>query len=230
MSYQVNVTLINNNINPSNNTNIMVIKMKNLRIFLLILFVIIMVLQVFMLDNNDRYKMMYKKYVPDLEKEYFETANHYDVIDENFEFIPAKVVSNYNGILNNIFIVNKGSIDGVNAKSFVINEEGLVGEIVKTFKAYSVVRFIFSNETKLSIEINGCYGTLYSKNNRLFINDLINCENVSINDSVFTSKYNYSSSNILVGYISEIDKDNISIKPAINKYKIKYVGIINDNY
>ena len=60
------------------------------------------------------------------------------------------------------------------------------------------------------------------------IDDLINCGEVAIGDAIFTSKYNYSSSNILIGTIKNFSSTKIFVKPSVNKYKINYVGVIND--
>ena len=104
----------------------------------------------------------------------------------------------------------------------------MVGQIVKTFNHYSVVRLIFSSKTKIGIETNGCYGTLHIDNGNLVIDDLINCGEVAIGDAIFTSKYNYSSSNILIGTIKSFSSTKIFVKPSVNKYKINYVGVISD--
>ena len=154
--------------------------------------------------------------------------DEYDIINDNFDFIPAKVIDNYNGLIDNIFLINKGSNENIKNYSFVINGDGLVGQIVKTFNHYSVVRLIFSSKTKIGIETNGCYGTLHIDNGNLVIDDLINCGEVAIGDAIFTSKYNYSSSNILIGTIKNFSSTKIFVKPSVNKYKINYVGVIND--
>lgn len=152
----------------------------------------------------------------------------YDVISEMFDFISAKVINNYSGLINNIFLVNKGSKENIKEYSFIVNKDGLVGQIVKTFNHYSIARLIFSPKTKIAIETNGCYGTLHTEHGNLVIDDLINCGGVNIGDAIFTSKYNYSSSNILIGNIKSFNSDKIYVKPSVNKYKINHVGIISD--
>lgn len=195
--------------------------------FFLFLFLIIMLLQLFLLCNDDYNINSYQKYIPKFDDNINDIISKYEIIDEYYDYIPAKVI-NRNGLIKDLFLLNKGTKEGVNEGSFVVNDKGLIGEVVKTFKHFSVIRLIFSNQTKLAIESNGCYGTLHAENGELIINDIINCDDINKNDAVFTSKYNYSSSNILIGYVKSISNNKILIDPVINKYKLNYVGIIND--
>ena len=170
-----------------------------------------------------------KRSTPEYKKEYEEIKNTYDLLKENYTFIPAEIINLSIKKLNNLIIINKGSNDGVKELSFVVNDDGLVGETIKVFKDFSIVRLIYSNKTNIAVEINECFGTLRVKNNKYYINDLINCSNVDKKDAVFTSKYNYSSSNIPVGKVKEIEKEKIYITFNVNPYKIRYLGVINDN-
>jgi len=165
----------------------------------------------------------------DYKKRYDEIKKNYDLLKEEFNFIPAQVTNLSINKINNLFMINKGTIDGVTNNSFVINSEGLVGIIKKSFKKKSLVELVTSGNIKLSIETNECYGTLIYKNKHGIIRDLVNCSGVSIGDNVYTSKYNYSDANILIGKIIKIEKDKLYIKYEINPYKIKYVGVISDN-
>lgn len=201
--------------------------MKKYKFILLLLAFIIIVLQIFLLCNNDYKSSAYQKYIPKFEDNINDILNNYEIINQYYDYIPAKII-NRSGLIKNLFLLNKGQKDGINEGSFVVNDLGLIGEVVKTFNHFSVIRLIFSNETKLAIESNGCYGTLHAENGKLIINDIINCDDINKNDAVFTSKYNYSSSNILIGYVKSISNNKILIEPAINKYKINYVGVIND--
>ena len=168
------------------------------------------------------------KFEPSYYDEYINIKKEYNLLDEYYDYIPAEAINNF--VLNkaNFLLVNKGFKDGVSEKSFVVNSSGLVGTIVKVFNNYSIVRKISSHNTIIPIEINNCYGSLKVKNGLFIIDDLINCKGVEISDTVFTSKYNYSSSNIPVGYVTKIKDDYIYINPYVNEYKIRFVGIIND--
>ena len=199
--------------------------MKKTIIFILAL---ILIFQVYIVSFDDKKIHVCNKINTVSSIDISSIKDEYDIINDNFDFIPAKVIDNYNGLIDNIFLINKGSNENIKNYSFVVNGDGLVGQIVKTFNHYSVVRLIFSSKTKIGIETNGCYVTLHIDNGNLVIDDLINCGEVAIGDAIFTSKYNYSSSNILIGTIKNFSSTKIFVKPSVNKYEINYVGVIND--
>ena len=193
---------------------------------------IVLILCIFMYKisfTKNNFQKLTKNSIPKYEKEYKEIKNTYDLLKENYTFTPAEIINLSIKKLNNLIIINKGSNDGIKELSFVVNSDGLVGETIKVFKDFSIVRLIYSNKTNIAVEINECFGTLRVKNNKCYINDLNNCSNVEKNDAVFTSKYNYSSSNIPVGKVKEMEKDKIYITFNVNPYKIRYLGVINDN-
>ena len=173
--------------------------------------------------------VIYNKSTPKYKDLYDEIKNNYDLIKENYTFIPGEIINLSLNKINNLIIINKGSNDGVKENSFVVNSNGLVGQIKKVYKNISIARLILSNKTSIAVEINECFGTLNVKNNNYYIDDLINCNNVEKNDTVFTSKYNYSSSNIPIGKVVNIRKNKIYIKYNMNPYKLRYIGVINDN-
>ena len=175
------------------------------------------------------YFKMFQKTIPNYEENYKSLKNNYELIRENYSFIPAEVINASVKKINNLFLINRGSEDNIKNNSFVVNEDGLVGEVIKVFNKYSVVRLITSNDTNIPVEINNCYGTLKVKRNKYYVDDLINCDDVKKDDPVFTSKYNYSSSNILIGKISKTNNNKLYIKYNLNPYKVRYVGVINDN-
>ena len=206
--------------------------MKMEKIVVNFIITIVLILCIFMYKisfTKNNFQKLTKNSTPKYEKEYKEIKNTYDLLRENYTFTPAEIINLSIKKLNNLIIINKGSNDGIKELSFVVNSDGLVGETIKVFKDFSIVRLIYSNKTNIAVEINECFGTLRVKNNKYYINDLINCSNVEKNDVVFTSKYNYSSSNIPVGKVKEIEKDRIYITFNVNPYKIRYLGVINDN-
>lgn len=206
--------------------------MKMEKIVVNFIITIVLILCIFMYKisfTKNNFQKLTKNSTPKYEKEYKEIKNTYDLLKENYTFTPAEIINLSIKKLNNLIIINKGSNDGIKELSFVVNSDGLVGETIKVFKDFSIVRLIYSNKTNIAVEINECFGTLRVRNNKYYINDLINCSNVEKNDAVFTSKYNYSSSNIPVGKVKEIEKDKIYITFNVNPYKIRYLGVINDN-
>lgn len=169
------------------------------------------------------------KYKPDYLDELNLIKEEYNLLSEKYSYIPAEVLNLSVGRSKKIFAINKGKIDNIKNNSFVVNSDGLVGVVINVYKRFSIVRSISSSDTILPVEVNNCYGTITIKDNKIIISDLINCSHVEKGDSVFTSKYNYSSSNILIGNIESIKDEYLTVKSVINPYKIRYVGVINDS-
>lgn len=175
------------------------------------------------------YNNLYYKYIPNYNDKYQDLLKQYELINENYNFISAEIIDLSVLKIGDLFLVNKGLNDNVLENSYVVDEDGLVGVIKKVFNNYSVVQLKSSPNLKIAVEINDCYGTLIN-NKSSYINDLINCDNINVNDPVFTSKYSISSSNILVGYVKKVKDNKIYIKYNSNPYKSKFVGIIYDSY
>ena len=180
--------------------------------------------------NNSYYNKLYDKYIPDYKLKYDELLDSYDLLKETYTFIPVEVINSSFLNTNGLIIINKGKNSNIQNHSYVVDKDGLVGIVRKVFNNYSVVSLKTSNNISIPIEIDDCYGTLRNKNNKGYVNDLINCDSVKINDPVFTSKYSVSSSNILVGYVKKIESGKIYVDYVSNPYKLKFVGVIYDKY
>ena len=207
--------------------------MKNkyiIRNFIFTFIILVFIILYTFLSHNKNYKKMYLKYQPDYTDKYQEILSSYELLSDNYIFIPAQILKISNFKINNLFFINKGTDDNIVENSFVVNYDGLVGIVKKTFKKFSVVQLITSKNVSISVEINDCYGTLRNSNNQSYVEDLINCQNVNVNDPVFTSKYSKSSSNILIGHVKDIKDNKIYISYSFNPYKLKYFGVIYDNY
>ena len=180
--------------------------------------------------RKDDYKFVFDKVDLKYNEMYNNLKDNYDLVKESVSsFIYAEIVNLSLSKINNLVLINKGSLDGVKEESFVVNKDGLIGIVKKVYNNSSVIRLITSNNTAIAVETSECFGTLKVKNNEYIIDDLINCEDIKVNDPVFTSKYNYSSSNILVGTIKEIKSGKLYVKVALNPYKLRFVGVISDN-
>lgn len=193
---------------------------------------LILLLLLFRINNNDdkNYTKLYEKYKPDFKLKYDELLDSYDLLKETYTFIPAEVINSSIMDMNGFILINKGKNNNIINRSYVVDKDGLVGVVRKVFNNFSVISLKTSNSISIPIEIDDCYGTLRNKNNKGYVSDLINCDSVKIKDPVFTSKYSISSSNILVGYVKKIEKGKIYIDYVSNPYRLKFVGVIYDNY
>ena len=202
-------------------------KQKNINFVLILLLLVSSFVCYF---KPDMHNNLHINYVPDYQKKYNDLLETYDLIRENYNFIPAQVTNLSNLKLTNLFYINKGKNNDIIENSYVVNEKGLVGVVKKVFNSFSVVKLISSVDLSIPVEVNDCYGTLKNSVKNSYINDLINCSDVKIGDPVFTSKYSISSSNIYIGKVKNIKNNKLYIDYGFNPYKIKYVGVIYDSY
>ena len=72
-----------------------------------------------------------------------------------FEWMPAKVVSNQVNSLDNLMTINKGKADGVEADMGVVSGTGLVGVVYQASEHYSVVLPLLNRRSRISCKIRG---------------------------------------------------------------------------
>lgn len=115
---------------------------------------------------------------------------------------------------NNITIY-KGTNDNVKINDIVINNEGLIGIITKTFKNTSIVSLITDKNINISVKINDTTGILKSKNNKLYVENIDNYVNINKGDEVFTSGLGIFPKNIYIGKVKDIYLNNSKIEKII---------------
>lgn len=155
-------------------------------------------------------------------------------------YIYAKVISRNRLYYFDTFIISKGSSDGISINDAIINKNGFIGRVISTSKNYSTVRMITSNyiDNKLSVIIKGkstLSGNIKEyKDGYLIIECIGNYNEVSINDSVYTSDIGMINKNIYIGKVSKVVEDSYGISSIlyvdISSYSdISYVMVlIND--
>ncbi|MDE6012754.1 MAG: rod shape-determining protein MreC [Prevotella sp.] len=84
----------------------------------------------------------------ELERQEMEHVNQY-------EWIPAKVVSNSVNSLDNLMTINRGTADGVEADMGVVCGTGLVGVVYQASEHYSVVLPLLNRRSRVSSIIRG---------------------------------------------------------------------------
>lgn len=72
-----------------------------------------------------------------------------------FEWIPAKVVSNSVNNLDNLMTIDRGKADGVEADMGVVCGTGLVGVVYQASEHYSVVLPLLNRRSRISCRIRG---------------------------------------------------------------------------
>ena len=201
-----------------------------------------------------KYKKLEKKYskVKLMEAKYDEATKEINDLKKILElnnilsessYMNATIINRNIGYWYNKITIDKGEADGIKKDMAVINNEGLVGVVIKTSKLNSIVKLLTTNDTnnKISVKIkinddNYIYGLLTGydrEKNRLIIEGI--AENTEINkDDVVTTTGlgNNFPSGILIGTVDSITKDNfdlartVLVKPSVNFDNLNYVTVL----
>ena len=108
----------------------------------------------------------------------------------------------------------------------VLNENGLLGTVVKVFKNKAIVSLITNPKEKISIRVNNSFGTLYAKHGKLYINDIVNESNIKNGDIVYTSGLTSIPKDIYIGNVVNTNNKNvIQVKEKANVLDNNYVSI-----
>jgi rod shape-determining protein MreC len=84
------------------------------------------------------------------------------IYKQQYEYVPAQVVSNSVTKRNNYITLNRGSAHGIKPEMGVISESGIVGIVMNTSEHYCTVLSLLNNNCKISAKIqkNGAFGSL----------------------------------------------------------------------
>lgn len=128
--------------------------------------------------------------------------------------------------------IYKGTENGIRKNNLVINEDGLIGIIVKVNKNSSEVQLLTNSETNLSVKVGDSYGILKVAQSKLIIEGINNLEKIALHSPVVTSDVSIYPEDILIGYVEEMNLDRyeienkITVTPAVDFEHIKYLSVI----
>ena len=170
-------------------------------------------------------------------KKYLEIKDN----NPDFKFEAATLISRDNRDPYKGFVINKGTVNGVQKNDPVITDAGLVGFITETGLTTSKVATILSpdvimgaldNRTNDSGVVSGSMD-LVQKGYTKFYNLSRSC-NIAVGDYVVTSGEGIFPKGLLVGTIQTIDSDEYNtsifaaVKPFVDIDNIREVMIITD--
>ena len=135
-----------------------------------------------------------------------------------FSVIPATVVENSIGKLNNYITINKGTDDGIGPDMGVISSEGIVGVTYKCSPHYSLVLSVLNSKSSLSCKVrpSDSFGHLSWAGGDSRVAQLLDVPRyaeISIGDTVITSGHSsFFPEGLPVGVIEafEPSADNLS--------------------
>lgn len=110
----------------------------------------------------------------------------------------------YKGFKNNVFV-----------NDVVLNNDGLIGIVTKTYDYYSIVTLITNKNSNISVKINDAIGILKTINNTLVVTNINNYEKVNVDDEIYTSGLGNLPDNIYIGKVKSINLNNTEIEKVI---------------
>ena len=110
----------------------------------------------------------------------------------------------YKGFKNNVFV-----------NDVVLNNDGLIGIVTKTYDYYSIVTLITNKSSNISVKINDAIGILKVINNTLVVTNINNYEKVNVDDEIYTSGLGNLPDNIYIGKVKSINLNNTEIEKVI---------------
>ena len=110
----------------------------------------------------------------------------------------------YKGFKNNVFV-----------NDVVLNNDGLIGIVTKTYDYYSIVTLITNKSSNISVKINDAIGILKVIDNTLVVTNINNYEKVNVDDEIYTSGLGNLPDNIYIGKVKSINLNNTEIEKVI---------------
>ena len=110
----------------------------------------------------------------------------------------------YKGFKNNVFV-----------NDVVLNNDGLIGIVTKTYDYYSIVTLITNKNSNTSVKINDAIGILKTINNTLVVTNINNYEKVNVDDEIYTSGLGNLPDNIYIGKVKSINLNNTEIEKVV---------------
>ena len=104
----------------------------------------------------------------------------------------------------NTITIFKGFKNGVFKGDVVINNEGLIGVVTKTYDYYSIVTLITNKDSNISVKINDAIGILKVINNNLVVTNINNYELINKEDKIYTSGLGNLPENIYIGIVEDV--------------------------
>lgn len=104
----------------------------------------------------------------------------------------------------NTITIFKGFKNWVFKGDVVLNNEGLIGVVTKTYDYYSIVTLITNKDSNISVKINDAIGILKVINNNLVVTNINNYELVNKEDKIYTSGLGNLPENIYIGIVEDV--------------------------
>ena len=190
-----------------------------------------------LLKENTKLKT-YALQMADIESENLELNSILNIQKKYFkDTIITQILNlNYQGQSHH-FLVDKGEVDGVQTGQIVVDESGIVGQVIEVNNASSVIRTILSDQLYLTGYIKSgkiIYQSLIRGDGKnLTINFFNKTNKISLGDEVFTTGDNLNiPKGLRIGKVKKIFNSELNdfykliINPSSNPYKKRFLVIV----
>jgi len=160
------------------------------------------------------------------------------VYNQQYQYIPAKVISNSTNRHNNYITINRGSKDGIAKDMGVITSSGVVGLVVKTTEHFANIQSALNGNTRISAMIAdnkeiGIFTWVASLNpHQGLLMDVSNNVKPKLGERVVTSGQSLYPAGIPIGKISDLHAKegglflNMYLDLAVDYSKLEYVYVV----
>ena len=111
--------------------------------------------------------------------------------------------------------IYKGFKNSVFVNDVVLNNDGLIGIVTKTYDYYSIVTLITNKNINISVKINDAICILKTINNTLVVTNINNYEKLNVDDEIYTSGLGNLPDNIYIGKVKSINLNNTEIEKVV---------------
>jgi rod shape-determining protein MreC len=160
------------------------------------------------------------------------------VYNQQYEYIPAKVISNSTNRHNNYITINRGSKDGIEKDMGVICGSGVVGLVVKTTEHFSNIQSVLNGNARISAMLAdtkeiGTFTWASSLNpHQGLLMDVSNNVKPKLGERVVTSGQSLYPTGIPIGKVSDLHAKegglflNLYVDLAVDYSKLEYVYVV----
>jgi rod shape-determining protein MreC len=161
---------------------------------------------------------------------------------QQYQYIPAKVISSTTSKRNNYLMLNKGSRHGIGKDMAVITPAGIVGIVNEVSENFSSVISVLHSRTNISVRIirNDQIGTMVWDGITYRVGLLLDIPGhaeIQIGDTVVTSGYSYIfPAGVMVGTIKDFEYRSgdyfydILVDFSVDYNSMRYVDVIKNLY
>ena len=155
------------------------------------------------------------------------TTSYFDIDgrDTLYEYIPAQVVNNSVGQVNNYIIIDKGKMDGIERDMGVMSSDGIVGVVADVSRHYASIISLLHSSSVVGVRFkdNQELGSLkWNTNNYRYgmVEDIPTHVILHQGDTVLTSSYSFIFPEDLM--VGTVEDPNAGSSGALNTAKIRF--------